>query len=648
MTMQLPSPVYLDTELEIVGFDLGHGESALALAQVAATTEPQVLDLQPRKSFITAVAVHPKHGVLIGEDAYTARNLESLRVGFKSSRLQQPETREPTRLFVRKIAELLRQKNLIRDPQKTHFVVGCPSGWSPAIRAEYISLLREAGLESVSIVAESRAAFIYAREAQELRISGERLRHTVLIVDIGSSTTDFTAVHNLQERYIDFGDNALGAGMIDRAILHWTLESHERREELEDIFRRYPQYEAMCELKCRSVKEAFFSNEARWAEEKVSDTVKIPTPQPIFFDVEANSRDMAEILKRPQRQAQGWPALFIASLHHAREQMAGDLPELVFLTGGASRMAFTMQACRDAFPAALVLLGKEPDVALAKGLAWCGRIDRKTQAFRREMEDFVESDELRRLVNSALPQLYRLAARRLLDGLPTAVLPALREWEQGRIRSLADLQPELSRRVQEWLAGSAGREAFSQAISDWFAAFSPRIEEATNPICDRYGIPRAAFSLYQVEDWSAGEFGNLALQLNKMWDFTQIASWAIGIAGTLITASLAGGTGMALVAHGPVGWAVGLAAGAAMFAWGKGSIENSIKKLDLPLLARKLIKLESRMEENLKEKRAELETTLADGLRQDSEHAAKISGSVQSAVREHLNKAAEAVLLLIK
>lgn len=65
---------------EMVGFDLGHGESALAKAMASATTEPEPLYIQGQKSFITAVAHHPQKGVLIGEDAYMARGLDSLRV----------------------------------------------------------------------------------------------------------------------------------------------------------------------------------------------------------------------------------------------------------------------------------------------------------------------------------------------------------------------------------------------------------------------------------------------------------------------------------------------------------------------------------------------------------------------------------------
>ena len=90
-------------DVEIVGFDLGHGETAVALAMFAATTEPQILDIHGSKSIITAVAQHPTRGTLIGDDAFMARNVSSLRIAFKSPEIDRFEMREPVKLFVGKV-----------------------------------------------------------------------------------------------------------------------------------------------------------------------------------------------------------------------------------------------------------------------------------------------------------------------------------------------------------------------------------------------------------------------------------------------------------------------------------------------------------------------------------------------------------------
>ena len=73
----------MKSDVEIVGFDLGHGETAVALAMFAATTEPQILDIHGTKSIITAVAQHSTRGTLIGDDAFMARNVSSSTYRFQ-------------------------------------------------------------------------------------------------------------------------------------------------------------------------------------------------------------------------------------------------------------------------------------------------------------------------------------------------------------------------------------------------------------------------------------------------------------------------------------------------------------------------------------------------------------------------------------
>ncbi|MDZ7705121.1 MAG: Hsp70 family protein [Trueperaceae bacterium] len=641
-------PQHVDfNDLEIVGFDLGHGETALALAQVAATTEPQILDVQNKRSFISAVAVHPRRGVIIGEDAYTARQLDSLRVRFKSPDLDDPDVREPLRQFVGKIAETLRQQDLIRGDGQTHFVVGCPSGWGLSTRQRYEALLREAGLEPVRVVAESRAAFIHAKESSELRVSTERLEQSVLIVDVGSSTTDFTAVRNLSERYIDFGDVALGAGLLDRAILDRVLQQHPRRSELREVLERYPQYEAMCELTCRRVKESYFSNEARWRDEPASATLKLPTPEPIFFDVELTQADMRDILAQSLLNDQSWPGAFRDALRTARDQLTDAPPELVFLTGGASRMAFTAELCREVFPGATVLRGKEPELSIAKGLAWTGRIDYKAQAFKREVDDFLASGVLSDVVEAELPDLLERVADVLVDTLPDAVvLPCFRDWKRGRIKTLDGLGPEIERRSEAWLTSDAGKRALAPAVEDWFNAISPKIEAKINPICDRYGIPRTAFSLRSGGAWRGTLPSGLIVNPEAMFAF-EGASVVTAAIVSVVVANLAGGGGVALILHGPIGFIIGLIIGAVAFLIGRQAAERWVRNADLPPMIRRLVR-EERVRSRIVENRADLKAHLVASFAADPATMQRIAEDVKASIRTQLDKSVEAVVMLIR
>jgi len=646
-------PLVINDIHEIIGFDLGHGESALTLAMVDAKTEPQVLDVQSRKSFISAVAVHPKRGVIIGEEAYTARSLDTLKIRFKSADLENPAVREPIRLFVTKILDLLQQNGLIRGQGHSHFVVGCPSGWSPLVRERYAALLREAGMTPLTIMAESRAAFIHAKESAELHVSGDTLlAGAVLIVDIGSSTTDFTAVQHLTEHYMDFGDIALGAGLLDRLIFDYTLAAHERRAELVQIFNSHPQYEAMCELKCRKAKETYFSiaDESHWIDEPVLETLKLPTADPIYFDVRLTRADMQTLLATPVSGGLSWPAAFERELRAAREQMRNTgLPQLLFLTGGASRMGFVYKQCQAVFPKTLVVRGKEPELSIAKGLAGAGRIDRKSAAFRQEIRQFFQSGKLHELVETGMHPLLHRLAQALMEALPTEILlPAFRDWQKGYLKTLRDMEIAIEGRTESWLKGPQAHPYLASAVEHWFThSLTPELEIYLNPLCDKYGIPRTAFSLQANSYWHAKMSGQLVSKASQRWGVTGIATLT-GVVVGLISATLAGGSGVALLTTGPVGWIVGLIGGLAVgYLGGQQAAKHWVQDADLYLWMRRLFITETRLQEKIEKNQPFLQAEIFHSLQQDGNTLEKLANEIRDSIQARLHRSVEEVALLI-
>ena len=75
-------------------------------------------------------------------------------------------------------------------------VVGCPAGWGKPRREQYAALIESAGFPNVRVVPEPRAAFLYARHARGLRIDAALMQKSAMVIDIGSSTTDFAYVFN--------------------------------------------------------------------------------------------------------------------------------------------------------------------------------------------------------------------------------------------------------------------------------------------------------------------------------------------------------------------------------------------------------------------------------------------------------------------
>ena len=176
--------------MKILGFDLGDGESAVTLLDEDSTVEPRVLPLCGRNSLLSAVGV--KNGrIVIGEEASVTDGAAEAKVRFKSRYLTDPSASADVRAFAQGVMnELARtQPALMAEVSRT--VVGCPAGWGDGRREQYAALLESAGFPNVSVVPEPRAAFLYARHARGLRVSPELMKKSAMVIDIGSSTTDF-------------------------------------------------------------------------------------------------------------------------------------------------------------------------------------------------------------------------------------------------------------------------------------------------------------------------------------------------------------------------------------------------------------------------------------------------------------------------
>ena len=634
-------------DVEIVGFDLGHGETAVALAMFAATTEPQILDIHGSKSIITAVAQHATRGTLIGDDAFLARNVSSLRIAFKSPEIERHEVREPVKLFVRKVLEVLLKDREITGGDTTLFFVGCPSGWSATVRERYTGLLRDAGMRQVTVWPESRAALVYARESGY--ISQDLAEGAILIIDIGSSTTDFTAVQNLEIRISDFGQNALGGGLIDKAIHERIVSEHPRAAELRTIFAEHPVYAAICELECRKVKEMFFSNPEMWLDKPASKTVRLETNPPLYFDVEITPAIMEELLNRPlpQLQNRSWQGAFHDALIHAKERMQEYPPRLVLLTGGASRMGFTSELCDNVFPDTRVVRGAEPEFAIARGLAGAGRIELKTTAFREEIGSLVASGKARQTIEDSLPALLDAVSSFLARSLPEAViLPAFREWQHGQLRTLADLEQAVQPRAIAWLASAEGKHKLSEIVQNWFTRMLPEVEHLTNPICDRYHVPQTSMHLPMMLGVE-GMAGMPKSMVDSESVLGGVSNFVSVLGAILVTSVLGGGGGIALLTHGPIGALMLIIIGGVAWYVGKVGMENLLKNMDIPSFLRSFVS-ESRVRSELQEKESEFARSIRESLSVNLSAFTTLLDTIHDSITEALYRAADRAALLIR
>jgi molecular chaperone DnaK (HSP70) len=637
--------------LETIGFDLGHGETAVAKARIESIEPPEMLEINNKKVQITALGWHPELGYLIGEQALIQAGVTQLQISFKKKPNNDLNYRKTILNFLETYYRLLKDSKQIEGGTTSQFFVGCPSGWSVSDREEYQILLKESGIPLLSVVPESRAAFMQAKEAGKLDY--DKLKSAVLIVDIGSSTTDFTLVKSLHEIPIDFGSNDLGASLIDKAIFARTLANHEDKALLEQVFEDYPHHQARCELACRKAKEDYFSNEQLYSHPQSFARGFESINEQIYF-IPQVSRVMAqEILNQPLPELEGnsWIQSFREAVNVAKEKLdqQGIVPRVVLMTGGASRMKFTREICEEIFPEpeSQVRPDPEPERCIALGLARVGRWDLRASAFKAEINQVFDSKKLKDLIERHIPELIELLVKPLSQGLiDKAIKPGLKDWRNNKIRTLADLENVMKKQAEDWIKSDRTRQLVNSQCVTWFnSKIQPELAQETDPICRKYQIPRSSL---RFEEGINPDVVNPELSIGD----TILADTVSFIVNVVIGGGTVGSI-IALILTGHLTWPIVLVYGVSVLAAGveitRSKTQDAIKtKVDVPSWSRPLLLNDSKLDSICEQMNPELERVFREQLTANQEAFDELIGKVGQELKNALNTKAEEAVILIQ
>ncbi|MCA1991285.1 MAG: Hsp70 family protein [Coleofasciculus sp. S288] len=636
---------------ETIGFDLGHGETAVANARVESIEPPEMLEVNNKKIQITALGWHPDLGYLVGEQALIQAGVTQLKISFKQKPNKDADYRKTMSKFLETYYNLLKDSKQIEGGEISQFFVGCPSGWSVSDREEYQKLLKESGIPQLRVIPESRAAFMHAKEAGKLDY--DKLKSSVLIVDIGSSTTDFTLVKSLHEIPMDFGSNALGGSLIDKAIFARTVANHEDKALLERVFEQYPHHQARCELACRKAKEEYFSNEPLYSHPQTFARGFESINEQIYFIPQVNQAVMKEILNQPLPELGGksWMRSFREAVNEAKEKLdqQGMVPKLLLMTGGASRMKFTRQVCEEIFPEpdTQVRPDPEPERCIALGLARVGRWDLRAAAFKQEVNQRFDSKKLKEIVERHIPELIELLTKPLSQGLiENAVKPSLKDWRSNKIRTLADLESVMRDVAQKWIESDRARQIVKNQSITWFnSKIQPELAEETDPICQKYQIPRSSL---RFEEGIDPAMVNPELSIGDAI-LAETVSFIINVV-------IGGGTVgsiIALILTGHLTWPIVLVYGVSVLAAGveitRSKTQETIKtKVDVPSWSRPLLLSDSKIDSICEQMNPELEKVFRQQLTENQQAFDELIGKVGQELKTALNAKAEEAVILIQ
>ena len=255
-----------------VGIDFGHGETSFSYYNITwgkdiagqVATKNTAISLQDGAKTIPSVYLYNRstdqmfigktaginNGQIIGD-----RSNYIYGVSFKKpiSRMSEEE-KFLFRRYMKEIKKVLMccsPANLKDEDQEKNIkrnyvvVIAKPSGWHKGEDSLYLNLAAEAGLPVIGIWPESRASimrFISKDDATSLANSDtlsvddiNRIHDGCVLMDIGSSTTDFSYVNKRMNYPIDDNGNDCGGQIIDEILLQYVLSLSRNAKVRKDI-----------------------------------------------------------------------------------------------------------------------------------------------------------------------------------------------------------------------------------------------------------------------------------------------------------------------------------------------------------------------------------------------------------------------------
>jgi len=664
------------------GFDLGDAESAVTYLKKNEQMEPKVVPVRESGSFITAYARLSTGELLIGEEACYTPDATERRLRFKSRFLTDPSSARDIRSFAGGVlGELYMSGGLIKG-EDCCFYIGCPAGWDRSQRERYREIFENAGFPPVRIISESRAALISACQSRHFQVGYDILSRPVLVVDMGSSTTDFAYISSGREVELQTaGEVALGGGIMDELLLDASVEASPDKDELRRVFEQSPPWRTYCEFAARRLKEKYFADEDYWRDKGCTQTVTVMGKKRLRLELRMNAELADRILEAPapQLKNRSFHKVFAASLQEIHRSLQekdreaagkaggntldkadksdrsdaadaaareaanglGHMPELLFLTGGVSRMPALREWCREAFPEAIVITGAEPEYSVSRGLAYSGRIDEEIRAFRQEVRELVESSVVERIVEEHVEDLFHRTVDTLVEPiLRNAAIPVFERWRNGSIRRLSDIDSEMEREIDAWLHSPEAADLLVKPITSWLRPVAYRLEEYTMPICVRHNVPYRALSLT-----SYLSLAEIDVHVNARDVFAvEELTWMVNTIISILVGLLCGGSGIALISSGIAGIVAGTMLTLLLLFLGREKMESAVMNMDLPGVVRKLVPrgyFESRMEKISGEvKRTCFETMEKD---KSEEVSRRMISEISSQIEECLMRMAEVV-----
>lgn len=572
------------------GFDLGDAESAIARLYKEDQVVPEMITVAGEKSFITAYAQLNSGELIIGEKACYADNVNKRRIRFKSRFLTDGSSAADVKSFAAGVlGQLYGSGDLIKN-EETSIYVGCPAGWNRNAREHYREIFESAGYPPVKIISESRAAMVSACQSKHLQIGVDILSKPVLVVDIGSSTTDFAYIMGGKEVEMQTaGEVMLGGGLMDEILLEESVAASGLfKKKIQAVFEESEPWRAYAEFAARRLKEKYFSDEDYWSRNKCVESIVLHYNLPVKLTLKMDKDIAGKLINKKTSKLGGrsFREVFVESLKDVKKGIDGKQPELIFLTGGVSKLPAIRQWCGEVFKDSVIITATDPEFSVARGLAYCGRIDEDLREFKEDLDKLVRSNTIEDIVSKHIPQLYRDAVDTLVDPIVAKVaLPIFEKWRSGEISRLEETDVILQQDIADFLSEDETRELLAGPITSWLRPVIEELEEHTVPICIKHRIPYTALSLRSYLSVSDIDIKVNAKELFAINEMTILIDSIV----TALLAILMSTLSFIPFFADPSGIMVGIITSIVVLFLGKDKMQEKMLSADIPKPMRKLV-----------------------------------------------------------
>jgi len=581
-----------------------------------------------RDGIPSAILYREGKGPLVGQTALDAygeaspkeRRSLRLRTNFKADLARSEAARTAAADFLAAVLAGARKQHLDLEPGRRQVLFGVPSEAGDLFRSALRETARQGGFGLPDLVDEPKGALLY--HLRQGDISAEQALEGVLVADFGGGTCDFAFLEGGKPVH-SWGDMNLGGRLFDDLFYQWLLDRNPGLgETLEDQGSAYFVQSHLC----REVKEFFSRSMARDRDETISKILPgyggIRNMTWGEFQRRGSSWSPSASLRR-EAQAEGGTEflpegadLFLTFreclLSGLREKGIDPLGiSLVILAGGSSLWPFVpdilgkeLGLSPGSGPAAggrILLRSERPYAVISMGLALLPALTAKFDAVREalasELPNFLENGMGPVLARRCAAVKERILAEAGNEFFRKKLRPLLEEF-----RSTGGSLASLRRRLDERLAAEAPllRESLEKSFPTVLRGLGEETRELAARWFAAHGVraPRRNLSPGPGSRETGGAF---PFQVPGMDGVVNVLA---GVVGSLITAGaalLCGGSGAALVAAGPVGLAVGGAAGLALSAllvrYGRDRLKRITEEIPLPPAVAALLVTEAGMEE---------------------------------------------------